>query len=232
MATVKGPVSLVFLLGVALTLAGCGNVLFDADFEADLEGLHPSTSPAGPPTGDMIRVWTDDPGNLIVTGSGISGKSLLYRYTGTPSQVDFIGTEMERNPPQYWAVWTGRAEEFTAATPRLAFSVGNFNIGRANLEIVNAQFVASGRVLGDLVPDEDHTVIVHIDNMEGTYMVSALQRGGGVVDVGPMELTNRGLVPGDSALDISMFFDALPVSDSGRYLIDNILMTEEAPDLP
>ena len=232
MATVKGALSLALALGAALVLAGCGNVLFDADFEADLEGLHPSSNPAGRPTGDMIRVWIDDPGNLIVTGRGISGKSLLYRYTGTLSQVDFIGTEMSRNPPEYWAMWNGRTEQFTEGTPRLAFSIGNFNVGRAGLEIVHGEFAASGRVLGDVVPGEDHTIVVHVDSMEGTYTVSIFQRGGGVVDFGPMPLTSRGLVPGDSAFDISMFFDVLPAADTGRYLIDNILITEERPELP
>ena len=110
--------ALAVALGAALALAACGDVIFNADFEADTSGARPSDTPAGPPTGDMIRVWIADPGNLVVTDSGINGKSLLYRYNPTLSQVDFIGRETGRDAPEYWAAWNGRAEGFSSATPR------------------------------------------------------------------------------------------------------------------
>ena len=143
--------ALAVALGAALALAACGEVIFNADFEADTSGARPSDTPAGPPTGDMIRVWIADPGNLVVTDSGINGKSLLYRYNPTLSQVDFIGRETGRDAPEYWAAWNGRAEGFSPATPRMAFAVGNFNTGRAGLEIIDGEFVASDAVLGNVV---------------------------------------------------------------------------------
>lgn len=225
--------SLAIALGAMLSLAACGDILFNADFEADTAGLRPSSSPAGPPMGDTIRVWIADPGNLVVVNPGINGNSLLYRYNPTLSQANFIGIETGRDAPIYWAAWNGRAERFSGSTPRLAFSVGNFNSGIANLEIIDGEFVASGDMLGDVVMGEEHTVIIRVDNRAGTYTVSVFQRRGGILSSGTKSLSSRGLIPGDRVFDISMFYDAEPsVSDPATYMIDDILITEKPPAMP
>ena len=161
-------------LGFAVLLSGC-TTLFHDDFESDTVGVPPSSSPAGPPTGDIVRIWNADPGNLVVTADGINGNSLIHSYQRSVSQADFIGIETGRVVQEYWAAWNGRAESFTSATPRFFFSVGNFNTGIANLEIDNGTFFCSGERLADVVLDEDHTVIMHVDNRAGTYTVTIYQ---------------------------------------------------------
>ena len=162
-------------LGFALMLSGCS--LFHADFEADTVGAPPSSSPAGRPTGDMIRIWLADPGNLVVVPNrdicDVSNtKSLIYSYQQPVSQADFIGIERRRAVQEFWAVWDGRAQRFSSTTPRFFFTVGNHNTGTANLEIVNGEFRASGERIVDVEPDEVHSVIMHVDNREGTYSVT------------------------------------------------------------
>jgi len=162
-------------LGFALMLSGC--TLFHADFESDTVGARPSSSPDGRPTGDMIRIWLADPGNLVVVPGRnscdvSSGKSLVYSYQQSVSQADLIGIEPRREVQEFWAVWDGRAERFSSTTPRFFFSVGNFNTGIANLEIVNGEFRASGERIANVVPVEVHSVIMHVDNREGTYSVT------------------------------------------------------------
>jgi hypothetical protein len=164
---------ILFLL-FAVTCSGC-TTLFHDNFEADTVGLQPWPSPAGRPTGDMVRIWGANPGNLVVTADGISGKSLIHSYQPSVSQADFIGIETERAVHEYWATWNGRAESFRSAAPRFFFTVGNFNTGTANLEIDNGQWFCSGERLGDVALDEDHTVIMHVDNRAGTYTVTIFQ---------------------------------------------------------
>jgi hypothetical protein len=219
-------------LGIALMLSACATTLFNADFESDMVYRRPSSSPAGPPTGDMIRIWNADPGNLVVIADGINGKSLIHSYQPSVSQVDFIGIENGRDTREFWAVWNGRAERFGPATPRLFFRVGNFNIGIANLEIVNGEFRASGERLGAVVLDEVHTVVMHVDDEAGTYSVSIFQRGGSSLSSGVEPLSHRRVVPGDRVFDISMSYDTTAASHTPSYTIDDILITEKEPQMP
>ena len=214
-------------------LSACGTDLFKADFEADIVGSRPSMSPAGPPTGDMIRVWIAEPDNLVVIADGINSQSLLYSYQPSLSQVDFIGIETGRDATEFWAAWNGRAEQFSAATPSLNFSVGNFNAGVASLEIAAGEFVAAGERLGAVLPGETHTVVMHVDAAAGTYTVSIFQPRGGNLASSARMLRSRGLIPGDRVFDIAMFYDVVPsLNDPASYVIDDILITEEEPETP
>ena len=170
------PYSLTLItFSVALMLSGCA--LFHADFDSDTVGARPSSSPADRPAGDMIMIWLADPGNLVVVPGRNScdladGNSLGYSYQQSVSQVDFIGIESSRAVEEYWALWDGRAQRFSPTTPRFFFTVGNLNTGTANLEIVNNEFRASGERIAGVVPDNVHSVIMHVDNREGTYTVT------------------------------------------------------------
>lgn len=161
-------------LGFALMLSGC-ETLFHADFESDTVGARPSSSPAGPPTGDMIRVWPAGPENIVVIADRLFGNSLMHSYQASVSQSDFVGIETRRAVQDFWAVWDGCADRFSSATPRFFFSVGNLNTGIANFEIVNGEFRASGERLGDVALGEFHTVSIHVDNRAGTYTATVAQ---------------------------------------------------------
>jgi len=162
-------------LAFAMVLSAC-EPLFHANFQSgETVGAPPRSSPAGRPTGDMIRIWNADPGNLVVVADGIDGNSLIHSYQRSVSQADFIGIETDRIVEEFWALWRGRAQSFSSTTPRFFFSVGNLSTGIANFEIINHEFRCSGERLSDVVDDETHTVIMHVDNRAGTYTVTVDQ---------------------------------------------------------
>ncbi|HSD68015.1 MAG TPA: hypothetical protein VLB07_00620 [Woeseiaceae bacterium] len=158
----------------ALVLSGC-ETLFHADFESDTAGGPPSSSPAGPPTDDVIRIWPADPPNIVVIADRLFGNSLSHSYREAVSQTDFIAIETTRAVQEFTALWDGCADRFSSATPRFFFAIGNLNTGIANIEIVDGEFRASGERLGDVVFGEVHTVSVHVDNSAGTYTATIAQ---------------------------------------------------------
>ena len=163
-------------LSSALVLSGCSTtLLFHADFDADIVGAPPSSSPPGAPAGDIIRIWHADPGNLVVQPDKINMNSLAHSYQSSLSQADFISAEAPPDLPDFWAEWHGCAERFSSATPRFFFSVGNNTVGIANLEIVDGDFRASGERLADVVLDAVHLASIHVDNRAGTYEVHLFQ---------------------------------------------------------
>lgn len=226
--------SLRFLLPplLLLTLSACGTPIFNADFDADAPGSPPSTNPPGPPPGDRIDILAAAPGNLEVVGGGINGNSLIYLFQPEVSQAYFVGRPLRGSAPKYWLAWNGRASDFDSRTPPLRFWFGSRSLGNGVIEIRDRHWVmdVDGEQLGRLVPQSDHTVLITIDRTTSSYSGSIFQRGERPIRFGPRALE---FTPGISdRLRIGLTHDNTLRAEPGSYLLDDIFMSEEEPDMP
>jgi len=173
--------AMVALGGIVLAQAGCGRVLFQDDFDADVVGMAPNDTPPGPPDGDLIY-WAD-PTNAslrVVAGSEPADHDLRYRkHPETPSHrfVGFMSREIAPSQRAFTTTWTGVAELDEADGP-LDVWIGNTHLGA-----IAAIRLEDGRVLqrtdvneyldiGELPNGNRHTVIITVDREAETYSLS------------------------------------------------------------
>lgn len=233
-----------------LWLVSCGGApvqLFNANFDSDSAGGLPSLDPPGSPVGDSIWIATVDVPSVsathavsVIREGAISGNSLSYSNIDIPSlerEVRFYSREIIDRKPRYWASWVGRLDYVSETTSPLQIHFGNFTIGYAAIQIhasklwVNNPSISNEwEVVGEFIPEEEHSVFTWIDDVEGTFFFTIISKRGPILNIGPKPLTSRSILS-EQRLDLQLRFDGDSHSEA-RYVIDSILILAEEPEMP
>jgi hypothetical protein len=228
-------------ISILLTaITGCGSPLFRADFDSDTLGDSPSASPPGSPVGDFI--YLSAPGTIpgpavVVSDSAFAGRSLRYRNSDVELWYRFVGfmsKEITSASEQYWAAWNGRPNLPNSASALdiwfgnahfLPMALLRFDNGQVRLQ-TSTGASPSFETLGTYASGTVHTVLMKIDKLAGTYVITIFASGGNIT-TGVRPVLNSSAL-GTLRPTVYMFFSD-DVSSSGTYTVDNVLITEACP---
>ena len=238
-----------FAVGLALLLSACGSTeLFRAGFDRDAPGAAPAEHPPGDPSGDRIYASATlggaaSSGLLRVAGNGPgSANGLQYSNVNEPAHNRFVGFIPKpgawRTDKTYYAYWNGNLQ-LDPAGSSLAVFLGNGHFA----PIVSLKFeggTVSARAsegdgfepIGTYAEGRDHLVIISVDQAARTYALSFIQ-GGHTFNVQDRPIVDQGASPSPPVETnqpvLYLLFDE-DKSGAGRYLLDNVTISEKEPD--
>jgi hypothetical protein len=222
-----GPVA-AMSLGVIM-FSGCASgTLFHDDFDADAAGGPPNSSPAGPPTGDLIYIAdSSNPQQLVVVNSSaLNSRALQYSNVNLPPPNRFVGfmSKEEALPAnqKFRAIWVGRID-LTSSGSALDIWLGDSHFKAiAALRFDNGEvFVRTSsnpeayESIGTYSESANETVIISVN--KGTQQYSAIVGGDAsgwrpVLDASALTTDRPTLY----------FWFSEPVSSSAKYVVDNV----------
>lgn len=214
------------VLGSAALWAGCGVVIFKADFQG--ASGSPAGSPPGPPSGDQIVV--QDPANPVVSAS-----RLVFH---PPQEKAFFFSSPVQDPEATKTVfWIGRLKTgdgpfvFLVSaddTPGSVFLVNPMELRFSNNEVKVIGLPPGNAVLHShsLVPNEEHRVFISLRPKSATYRMTIQQSGAAeIVFTGNLDPLTANWIKSKSRIVLEAGF--LPnATGTDEYEMDEVIMRE------
>lgn len=224
----KKKVLIVICIPIPWLFTSCDQV-FQANFNADIIDLEPSSSPEGAPADDVIVF---SPGSIkVLAASRFASNSLLFeRHTrGDQPQVEFITGAKPHSTSAYTITYKAYSE-YQAAAPTLTMSVESVAGALAfQLELRGGKFhLISGNgdeVIGAYTANKIHNVIVVLDMLKKQFGLVITQTGERAITIEDKPFIEVAF----SDLDKMVFnyppaiLEALP----GKYIVDDIIISKK-----
>ena len=220
---------LLAITAAALLLSGCGN-LFHADFESDVTGQTPDTSPPGPPPGDSI---SNGPVELffVTEDNAISGEKSLSIRESLPSlepganRTTFRTADISDPDAPIYITWRGHFPSDQGGVRINAGVLGQFfgNVTFENGQI-NLMFDTS---VGSYQAGGTHTALLSLFPASQTFRFTLF----GEADLDD-EFAEAPLTPIDGEPSNEGFVELVPTASSAQnlvYIIDDVTISNNAP---
>lgn len=218
-------------------LSGCGTTLFHADFEADTVGSLPAERPPTAPSGDLI--YTTDPRALsVIDSDALSSKSLRFVNVDIPvSFVGFISRPVSLAPNNvFYAMWRGSIN-LDPTGSGLVMWLGNGNFSPvAGIRFKNGDIAVQTpppdgvwETIGSYSETTPHVVLIKVDGQTQTYTISFLQRGRRTITAGPHAANFSEALRTTRPTLYMNFYER--TSGPGSYVVDNVLITQDEPEM-